>query len=276
MSGEVFFKMSGSGNDFVFLDGRWTSPDGWTPDRVRRVCDRRNGVGADGLVLLTPGSGPGKVRFLYANSDGSRGAMCGNAALCATRLSVLLELAPPDAVELETEAGVVRSRCVSGSGERATLELPDVRETRTPTVELGSGEQRIGFALVGVPHLVVLVDTIQSVDLPERGRALRLHPAVAPDGANVNFVSRTDEGGWAMRTYERGVEAETLACGTGAVACTTLLGWWGEADVPLDMRTRSGRLLSVCGRLEAGGGLTSPTLSGEGRLVFKGILGPGL
>ncbi len=275
MSGDVFFKMSGSGNDFVFLDGRWTTVEGWTPDRIRLVCDRRNGVGGDGLVLLTPGSAPGRVRFRYFNSDGSRGAMCGNAALCATRLAVLLELAPPDAVELETEAGVVRSRCVPGGEERAELELPDVRETRTPAVELVPGERRIGFALVGVPHLVVLVDTLESVNLTERGRALRFHPAVAPDGANVNFVSRTDDG-WAMRTYERGVEAETLACGTGAVACTTLLGGWGEAGVPLDMKTRSGRLLSVSGRLAAGGGLTKPTLAGEGRLAFKGVLGPRL
>jgi diaminopimelate epimerase len=275
MSGEVFSKMSGSGNDFVFLDGRWTAPGVWTADRIRRVCDRRDGVGADGLVFLTPGSGPGRVRFRYFNSDGSQGAMCGNGALCATRLAALLELAPPDAVELETDAGVVHSRCVPGSADRAELELPDVREIRTPAVELGPGEQRIGFALVGVPHLVVLVDALESVNLAERGRALRFHPDLAPAGANVNFVSRSNAG-WGMRTYERGVEAETLACGTGAVACATILGGWGVAGVPLEMTTRSGRLLSVSGRLEVGGGLTSPTLRGEGRLLFRGALGPGL
>jgi diaminopimelate epimerase len=276
MSGEVFFKMSGSGNDFVFLDGRWTKAEHWTADRIRRVCDRRNGVGADGLVLLTPGSGPGKVRFRYFNSDGSHGAMCGNGALCATCLAALLELAPPDDVALETDAGVVRSRCVPGSADRAELALPDVREIRAPDVELGPGEERIGFALVGVPHLVVLVDALESVNVAERGRALRFHRDLAPDGANVNFVSH-GKAGWAMRTYERGVEAETLACGTGAVACATLLAVWGAAAIPLEMTTRSGRLLSVSGRLDAGGGgLASPLLGGEGRLTFKGALGDGL
>jgi diaminopimelate epimerase len=275
MSGDVFFKMSGSGNDFVFLDGRWTGLDEWAVDRIRRVCDRRTGVGADGLVIMAPGSGPGMVRFHFFNSDGSPGAMCGNAALCATRLAALLELAPPEAVGLETDAGVVRSRCVPESTDRAELALPDVRETRTPAVDLGPGERRVGFALVGVPHLVVLVDALDSVDLPGRGRELRFHPDLSPHGANVNFVSRTD-GGWAMRTYERGVEAETLACGTGAIACATLLGGWGAAEVPLDLTTRSGCLLSVSGRLESEGGLTSPRLGGEGRLVFRGVLGRGL
>jgi diaminopimelate epimerase len=272
MRGNVFFKMSGSGNDFVFLDGRWTRPDEWPTERIQRVCDRRSGVGADGLVILAPGSGPGMVRFHYFNSDGSRGAMCGNAALCATRLAAYLELAPADAVELETDAGLVRSRCVSGSPDRAELTLPDVRETRIPVVRPVSGEQRIGFAVAGVPHLVVLVDDLETVDLIVRGRELRFHPDLAPHGANVNFVARVNQG-WGMRTYERGVEAETLACGTGAVACATLLGWWGVAELPLEMATRSGCLLSVAGELQAGGGLSSPLLGGQGRVVFRGALG---
>jgi diaminopimelate epimerase len=275
MSGEVFFKMSGSGNDFVFLDARWTSPERWSPERIRRVCDRRTGVGADGLILLAPGSDAGRVRFRYFNSDGSHGAMCGNGALCATRLAVLLEMAPADAVALETDAGVVRSRCVPGSSDRAELVLPDVREVRSLSVDLEPGEQHIGFALVGVPHVVVLVASLEDVNLAERGRVLRFHPALAPSGANVNFVSRVNAG-WAMRTYERGVEAETLACGTGAVACATLLGEWGASEVPLDMKTRSGRVLTVTGSREANGGLSGPTLQGEGRLVFRGALGPDL
>jgi diaminopimelate epimerase len=272
MSGEVFFKMSGSGNDFVLLDGRWTTAEDWPAARIRRVCDRRTGVGADGLILLAPGSGPGRVRFQYFNSDGSHGAMCGNGALCATRLAVMLEMAPPEAVELQTDAGTVRSRCIPGSASRAELELPDVRETRSLAVELHGGEQRIGFALVGVPHVVVLVDRLDAVDLPQRGRDLRFHPELAPAGANVNFVAR-ESAGWAMRTYERGVEAETLACGTGAVACATLLTEWGAGAVPLEMTTRSGRVLAVSGKPGERGGLAAPRLCGDGLLVFRGALG---
>jgi diaminopimelate epimerase len=182
-------------------------------------------------------------------------------------------MAPAEAVELETDAGVVRSRCVPGSGPLAELALPDVREVRTLSVALDPGERRIGYALVGVPHVVVLVESLEAVNLPERGRVLRFHPVLAPNGANVNFVSGADAG-WAMRTYERGVEAETMACGTGAVACATVLGEWGAGGVPLEMHTRSGRVLSVSGHLESGGGLTAPRLCGEGRIVFRGALGP--
>ena len=275
MTGAVFFKMSGSGNDFVFLDGRWTSPDEWPTERIRRICARGTGVGADGLVILVPGSGPGVVRFHYYNSDGSRGAMCGNAALCATRLAALLELAPPDAVVLDTDAGPVRSRCVPESAVRAELALPDVAEVRTPGIAPMAGERRFGFTLVGVPHLVVLVDDLEGVDLVVRGRDLRSHGELGAEGANVNFVSRAN-GVWAMRTYERGVEAETLACGTGAVACATLLSEWRIAELPLTLATRSGSQLSVSGIQRLGGGVSSPMLGGDARLVFRVALGPDL
>ena len=274
MSGTVFYKMSGSGNDFVFLDGRWTGLDEWPAERIRRVCARGTGVGADGLVILSPAGSPGgAVRFHYYNSDGSRSAMCGNAALCATRLAALLELAPAETITLETDAGPVRSRCVPDSAVWAELALPDVGEVRALGIDPLAGERRFGLALVGVPHLVVLVDDLEGVDLAVRGRALRSHESLGAGGANVNFVSGTN-GGWAMRTYERGVEAETLACGTGAVACATLLSEWRVAELPLTLMTRSGSRLSVSGRRRPGGGLSDPLLSGEGRLVFRGALGP--
>jgi diaminopimelate epimerase len=200
--------------------------------------------------------------------------MCGNAALCATRLAAFLEMASPDAVLLETDAGPVRARCVPGTDDRAELELPDVPATRDPAIEAGRGEERIGFALVGVPHLVVAVRDLGSVNLRTRGRELRNHPAVAPDGANVNFVARNGEG-WAMRTYERGVEDETLACGTGAVACATVLAAAGLTSLPFAVQTRSGQVLRVSGGPVPGGALQAPRLEGEARLVFRGTLGPG-
>jgi diaminopimelate epimerase len=135
-------------------------------------------------------------------------------------------------------------------------------------VEAVAGEQRIGFALAGVPHLVVRVADVYSVDLPERGRRLRFDSALA-DGANVNFVSPAADGAWSMRTYERGVEGETLACGTGAVACASVLSAWGESnDEATTIVTRSGRPLVIRPGVAGAG----PSLAGEGRIVFVGEL----
>jgi diaminopimelate epimerase len=124
-----------------------------------------------------------------------------------------------------------------------------------------------------VPHLVVPVGDVEAVDLGGRGSELRRHPATGPAGANVNFIS-CDRGVWAMRTYERGVEAETLACGTGAVACATVLGLRGATGLPLSIRSRSGAILEVFGDLDPAGGLRNARLRGQARVVYRGTLGP--
>jgi len=273
VSGETFFKMCGSGNDFVFLDGRTSDAGDWPASRIARVCARGTGVGADGLVVLSPGSVAGAVRFTFFNSDGSRGEMCGNGALCATRLSVLLGLTSGPEVHLETDAGLVRGMASPDEAARAELLLPDVQGVRQPTIDPVEGEDPAGFAVVGVPHLVVPVADLEVVDLPVRGRELRAHPATGPAGANVNFVAR-DGDGWAMRTYERGVEAETLACGTGAVACAAVLGLRGAVRLPAAIRSRSGVVLRISGDLDPSGGLRNPRLNGQARLVYRGELGP--
>jgi diaminopimelate epimerase len=273
VSGDAFFKMCGSGNDFVFLDGRTSGPDRWPPERITRICARATGVGADGLVILSPGSVPGAVRFLFFNSDGSRADMCGNAALCATRLSSTLGIADPSDVRLETDAGLVGGRADPTGAPRAELAFPDIEVIRTPDIDPVSGEDRSGFAVVGVPHLVVPVADVDAVDVRVRGRELRFHPGVGPAGANVNFVARSASG-WVMRTYERGVEAETLACGTGAVACATILALRGLATLPWSVTSRAGSVLTISGTLGPEGKLRSPRLAGEARLVFQGTLGP--
>ena len=274
MNGTTFYKMTGSGNDFVFVDGRTDPVAGWTAERIEEVCNRRTGVGADGLVILEPDSEPGTVRFHFFNCDGARAEMCGNGALCATRLAARLELAPAESMRLRTDAGTLETRCVPDSADRAELRLPDVVEVRALDIDLLPGEQLSGFALVGVPHAVLLVDDIAAIDLTNRGRSLRHDPVVGLAGANVNFVGQADDGPWAMRTYERVVEAETLACGTGAVACAAVLAGAGKIELPWDVRSRSGQILSVTGAPGPGGsppGLLSPRLAGQGRLVFRGI-----
>jgi diaminopimelate epimerase len=273
VSGETFYKLCGSGNDFVFLDGRHTDLGRWPAHRIARVCARATGVGADGFVILAPGSAPGAVRFHFFNSDGSRGEMCGNGALCATRLSAMLGLADPADVRLETDAGLVRGKADPAGAARAELALPDIEVIRSPDVPPLAGEDASGFAVVGVPHLVVPVADVDAVDVRVRGRELRFHPAVGPAGANVNFVSGSDRG-WVMRTYERGVEAETLACGTGAVACATILALRGRATFPWSVTSRAGSVITVSGDLSPEGALRSPRLAGQARLVFQGTIGP--
>jgi diaminopimelate epimerase len=269
--GTIVDKMTGSGNDFVMLDGRFTSPERWPATRVAAICDRRAGVGADGLVILTPDA-PGRVRMTYWNSDGSRAAMCGNAALCSARLAVYLELAAPGELCLLTDAGVVPARC-DGAGDSAEIRLPDAElPVALDGLEPGAGERWLAFGNVGVPHLVVRVDDLEGVDLPRRGRALRFDPATGSEGANVNFVAPGLSSGeaWRIRTYERGVEGETLACGTGTVAAAIALVARGEAQLPLRFRSRGGPELLV--RAELNGSRAHDIwLGGQGRLLFRGV-----
>jgi diaminopimelate epimerase len=270
-NGIVIYKMSGSGNDFVMADGRNQPLERWTPELIQEVCARGTGVGADGLAVLEPGSRPGAVRFHFFNSDGSRAPMCGNGALCATRLAAWLELAPRDGLVLETDAGEVEGRCLPGDDERAEIVTPPLGDLVEPDIELAAGERSIHFTTVGVPHMVVRVADLTEVPLLQRGRELRLHPAIA-GGCNVNFLANGD-GGWAMRTYERGVEAETLACGTGAVAALAVLARAGEAELPLEIGTASGATLAISADMAPDRSLVRPRVAGFARLVFRAVLG---
>lgn len=267
-AGRAFYKMSGSGNDFVVFDVR-TEPAGAleTPEAMRELCARGTGVGADGVVFIGPPVAGADFRMRYFNSDGSPAAMCGNAALCVTALAARIGAGAPAGMTFASDDGTLSSRIVDGLPE---VDLQAVREVRPDAgIALAPGERRIGFALAGVPHLVVLCDDATVVDVVARGRPLRMHPS-NPQGANVNFVSRRRDG-WTVRTYERGVEGETLACGTGAIATAVLLTEWGESQGPeTPLETRSGRRLTVRLRRSAEG--WKPTLRGEGRLVFEGML----
>jgi len=271
-SGREFFKMSGSGNDFVMIDAREDAPGILAqPDTAKRVCARATGVGADGIVFLERAKSAA-VRLTYLNADGSRAELCGNATLCTARLAVELGMAQSGSFSIETDSGLVWARVTDGVPE---IDLPAVSDVRMTAegIALGPGERRIGYALVGVPHLVIWCDDVATVDVVGRGRPLRSHPTM-PKGANVNFVSASFGGAWRMRTYERGVEAETLACGSGSVAAAIMLSIWADiaalgTDHRVELVTSSGRSLWV--RLEQRAQQWLPKLSGEGRIVFRGV-----
>jgi diaminopimelate epimerase len=267
-SGRAFYKMSGSGNDFVFIDAR-TEPRGRLsePAVIQAVCARGTGVGADGIVFLEP-SDKADIRLTYLNADGSRADFCGNATLCTTRLATELGIGRgKGGLHIETDSGIVSARI---RDETPEIDLQPVSEVRPEAgIELTTGEQRMGFALVGVPHLVILCDDVSTVDVVGRGRPLRSHPSLT-HGANVNFVSPMSDGRWRYRTYERGVEAETLACGSGAVATGVLLNAWGLSKPPVEIQTRSGKPVIVT--FNRSGDAWSPSLAGEGRVVYRGEL----
>lgn len=263
-TGRKFWKMSGSGNDFVFLDGRTPGVESLeTVEAIGRLCSRTEGIGADGVVVIQPDATE-QFRIRYFNRDGSRGELCGNAALCSSRLAVQLGFANPGGFRFSTDVGVISGRIV---GDEAEIELQATHGLRADAgIPLESGERRIGFINTGVPHLVLHVDDADSVDLMRRGAELRYHASLAA-GANVNFLSAAGDR-WRMRTYERGVEGETLACGTGSVASAAILECWGLAKSPVELLTTSGRILTATVRTM--GTEIRPSLKGEGRLVYSG------
>lgn len=267
-TGRPFYKMSGSGNDFVMVDARLDPPGRLSePGVIQQICSRGTGVGADGIVFLEA-SDSAAVRLTYLNADGTRADFCGNATLCTTRLATELGIGSPKGLQIETDNGLVAARI---DDSRPEIDLQPVSEVNPEAVDIPaeSGDRRIGFAKVGVPHLVILRDDVSVVDVVGRGRPLRHHPTLR-EGANVNFVSRNRYGRWKIRTYERGVESETLACGSGSVATAILLTVWKEASGDIELETKSGRVLRV--RLRREGERWFPSLSGEARVVFEGRL----
>ncbi|MHB1313668.1 MAG: diaminopimelate epimerase [Gemmatimonadaceae bacterium] len=266
-AGRPFYKMSGSGNDFVFFDARSDTSlveSLGSPASVQGLCASGTGIGADGVVFLQLDDSQ-SFGIRYFNRDGSLGELCGNASLCSMRLARELGVIGEGDATFQTDAGVMTGRFRGG---RPEVDLQPVQELiQDIAFDLAPGELRIGFANSGVPHLVVLVEDTEVIDVVSRGRPLRLDRRLRA-GANVNFVMPSGPGAFVIRTYERGVEAETLACGTGAVASAAMLEAWGLSGPESRLRTRSGRELVV--RLRRADGLVWPTLSGEARVVYRG------
>lgn len=294
-----FYKLSGSGNDFVFIDGRRTGEASSEAassvikefgkllaaerlsetaiEVVQRLCARGSGVGADGFVFLyNPEeiTTPETVGIRYYNSDGSKASLCGNATLCTISLSDHIGVFnPKNSLTIHTAAGLIKGR-ISLSGQ-PEFQLPAAQDLLVdlPNTEVrgATGEIRIGYVTAAIPHIVVLCNDVNAIDVENRGKELRHHPDLK-EGANVNFVSKnSDNSSWKIRTFERGVEGETLACGTGNAATAILLNIWDqERKEKIDLITRSGKTLTV--RLQKTAGAIVPSLSGEGRLVYHGFV----
>lgn len=278
-NGQAFHKMTGSGNDFVFFDVRRAAralAALENPETIRAISARGTGVGADGVVFLVPSS-VADVGIRYYNADGSTARFCGNATLCTIRLAGVLGIhgkGAPD-LRIETQAGVMPGRLSANGDPEFDLGLAEVAETASAVV-LAAGELAIAAATAGNPHFVVRVADLKSVDVIARGRELRQHPLAGSAGVNVNFVGALrGSADWGIRTYERGVEGETLACGSGTVATAAALVHWGLVDAgrPIRLWTRSGRPLAVqLTAVEGRSDRWAASLGGEGRLVYRGEL----
>lgn len=238
-----FWKMHGAGNDFILVDDRQLA---LTPSReqIADWCRRRTGVGSDGLILLHPPQAGGHFRMQFFNPDGSEAYMCGNGARCAARLAHELQLAPT-AMTIETAAGSVQAEILPDG--RVRLELPPPQACRLDgELTRDNGETvHYAFADTGVPHAVIDCEALDTLAIREQGRAIRLHPCFAPQGTNVDFIAITGPDSLRIRTYERGVEDETLACGTGIAAAAVTAVLRGRVTSPVTVLTAGGDTLQV-------------------------------
>lgn len=262
-----FTKMSGAGNDFIVLDNRTGALSQLlTPDFIAAVCRRRLSVGADGLLELLPPRGGEAFRMAYFNSDGGRASMCGNGARCICRFAASKGIvAPGEEFLFTSDSGEHRGMVTDDETARVWMTGTKVLFLGR-TVDIGSG-LLVSLVDTGVPHAVVISPDIESGEFQRLAPVLRSHPVTGPGGANADWVQLEQDGSIRMRTYERGVEGETLACGTGAVAAAlvcleTVRGF----RLPADVRVRSGLNLKV--GMDAHGWW----LSGQARTVYTGFL----
>ena len=264
-----FWKLEGAGNDFLGLDGR---AGGFKLKRqqIADLCDRRRGVGADGvLVVEKPKVRGADFRMRYYNSDGGEAEMCGNGARCFALLARAVSGRKGNELRVQTQAGLLTLRM---SGREVQVSMTEPTKLRLGKKVVVAGRKVVvDFLNTGVPHAVLFVRSVRSVDVAKQGRAIRYHSAFAPSGTNVNFVEIGRGNRIHVRTYERGVEGETLACGTGVVAASILSNLRRGLRPPIQVATRGGDNVRVGFSME-NGHARKVTLQGPARIVYTGVI----
>lgn len=264
----TFTKMNGAGNDFVMLDNRSGT---LSLDRasIARLCDRHRGIGADGLLMVEPAqSSEADFRMRYYNADGGEAEMCGNGARCFARYASRLS-GKKESIRFETMAGIITAEFI---GERVRLAMSEPSPLKlSEPVALQLEKLSVSSVNTGVPHAVIFVDDLESVAVHEVGAAVRYHEHFAPKGTNANFAQQIGPQELAIRTYERGVEGETLACGTGVCASALVFSALKGAPSPISVRVRGGDKLEV-GFEKIGETYRNVTLTGPADFVFEGTV----
>ena len=270
-----FTKMDGAGNDFILIDNRAGDVD-LNRNQIARLCDRHRGIGADGVLLLENPSDHADFRMRYFNADGGEAEMCGNGARCFARFAQKMAGAE-EKISFETPAGVISAEL---TGDLVTLRMTEPTDLRLGVpLSLDSQKRMVHFINSGVPHVVVPVAQVGDVDVAREGSMIRHHEMFSPKGANVNFIEKRGPDKIAIRTYERGVEDETLACGTGVVASALIFAATEKVNGPITVIARGGDELRVAfesidphsqGSGAAGKQFRDVTLTGPAEFVFEG------
>ena len=264
-----FTKSVATGNDFIIVDNRKPSLKGDSARIAKRLCDRFYGVGADGLLLVEKSSSADfKMRII--NPDGSEAEMCGNGSRCAALYAYAKKIAPAD-MNIETIAGILNANV---RGENVKVKLTDPKDIQwNLCLTIHECPYKVSLADTGVPHVIHFVDDLEAVEVKKLGPKMRYHEEFSPHGANVDFVKIVDKNKnkIAVRTYERGVEDETLACGTGAVASAIISAEAEKLSSPVTVETRSGESLKVYFEFHEGN-FKNVYLEGKAKLVFDGTM----
>jgi diaminopimelate epimerase len=267
-----FCKMEGAGNDFILVNPTRTGLVPQPGRLAQRICQRRTSVGADGLILVEPSPQEGAVLVRFWNPDGTEAQTCGNGTRCAARFAVMEGLAPEEML-IETAGGDIEAR-VEG-------EFVSLRFRAEPVIDVDFAVSspegtRLGHRVyVGLYHLVIPVEAIPDGPLEPVCRPLRYAPELEPEGANVNLAEVIDRHRIRIRTYERGVEAETLACGSGSMSSAMALCAAGQVESPVSVETESGDELTIRFQRREDGGFVLPELEGPARIVYWAELGAG-
>lgn len=269
-----FYKMNGAGNDFVVIDNRELSLN-LTQDQIELLCDRHRGVGADGLLAVEPAENGADFKFRYYNADGGEAEMCGNGARCFGRFTSALLDEERESVSFETIAGTLSAELVDDNIRIAMSEPFDffplgVNDAQGCPIEIDGLDSAVRFVNTGVPHAVAFVEDLDSIDVVKTGSLIRHHKAFSPAGTNANFFKALAEDHIAVRTYERGVEEETLACGTGMVACALMYHAITGAPSPIKVDVKGGDTLEIEFEKNGESGFKNVTLTGPADFVFEG------
>ncbi|MBW1678906.1 MAG: diaminopimelate epimerase [Deltaproteobacteria bacterium] len=265
-----FIKMNGSGNDFILVDHRSNFlKDVSLPDFARIICRRQESVGANGLIFIE-NSETADFKWRFFNADGSEAEMCGNGGRCVARYAYLKGIAGSN-LTFETLSGIIRAEV---KNNRVRLQMPIPTELKLHQfIPVDEQNFRVSSINTGVPHVIVLVENIEQIPVKDLGRKIRFHPAFQPAGTNVNFVQIIDVSHLNIRTYERGVEDETLACGTGAVGSALVAAALGKTRSPVQAKTQGGEVLTIHFQKNSEVSFSQVYLEGDTCLVFEGTLG---
>lgn len=264
-----FYKMNGAGNDFIVIDNRDLSIQ-LNTETIAALCDRHRGIGADGLLAVEPAEQGADFKFRYYNADGGEAEMCGNGARCFGRFTCHLGEGIKERVSFETIASTLAAEMI-GDDVRIAMSDPESLQLNTSASVPGLGSP-IHFLNTGVPHAVTFVPrgSFADLDVATLGRAIRQHREFAPAGTNANFATILEPGHIAIRTYERGVEEETLACGTGMVACALLHHILDGSPSPIQVNVAGGDTLEIGFEVGENRVLENVTLTGPADFVFEG------